>query len=136
MAGGHNDAKLEEQENPEEIKAKALEACAKLLKAKSELSVPVESECLLKLVEIDDFKTQVVAGTNYIMDLTASCGDKQYVCEKLTIHEPLKHVCPQGLCLESTFEDRVELKQVGNSGTMMNSKALISLIITFCLLKF
>ena len=115
LPGGLSSSNIEDEEKSEEIKQTALEACQRLLNIEFLLSPPGGRPCNARITNIENFQTQVVAGTNYFLDLTAkwdgNCGNREFVCQGMTVFEPLPFQCDQD-CLESTREDEVQLIEI------------------------
>ena len=80
---------LEDQENALELKREGVEACKRLLINEFGLCPPGSRKCQASLRQVDNFQTQVVAGTNYIMDLTLELNGREYQCTEITLYEPL-----------------------------------------------
>ena len=100
------EANIEDQDIADELKENALQTCHKLLSAEFNLrstnGAPV-------IKQIENFHTQVVAGTNYIMDVVVQYGNRELVCRRLTLYRPLPFNCDKEVCLQSVRENQVVL---------------------------
>ena len=116
LPGGFSPSNIEDEELSEEIKQTALEACQRLLNIEFLLSPPGGRPCNARISKIENFQTQTVAGTNYILDLTAkwdgNCAGREFVCREITIYEPLPFECDQSYCLNSIREEDVVLQEI------------------------
>ena len=99
------EANIEEQDIAAELKENALQTCQKLVTAEFDLAI---SEAPV-IKRIENFRTQVVAGTNYIMDVVIQYGEKELICRKVTLYRPLPFNCKQEVCLQSIRENQVVL---------------------------
>jgi len=93
---------LEDLDNGEQLINEGLLACQRLLKNQFGLSF----RCDLSFENVDNFRTQVVSGTNYFMDISlkSSCGGKVYRCRDIKVYEPLS-------CLQ-VLEEKVMLEEI------------------------
>jgi len=103
---------IENQENSDAIKDAALQACTNLLQQEFGICPPGSRSCDTRITQVENFRTQTVAGINYILDLTADYDGREFVCRDVTIFEPLPFNCDRGLCLESIREDKVSVQEV------------------------
>ena len=86
--GCASEANIEDQEIASELKREGVEACKRLLINEFGLCPPGSRKCQASLRQVDNFQTQVVAGTNYIMDLTLELNGREYQCTEITLYEP------------------------------------------------
>ena len=100
------EANIEDQDIADELKENALQTCHKLLSAEFNLRA-TNGAPVIK--QIENFHTQVVAGTNYIMDVVVQYGNRELVCRRLTLYRPLPFNCDKEVCLQSVRENQVVL---------------------------
>ena len=104
--GCPSESNIEDQDIADELKQNALQTCHKLLSAEFNLRATNGAPAIK---EIDNFHTQVVAGTNYIMDVVVQYGNRELVCQRLTLYRPLPFACDKEVCLQSVRENQVVL---------------------------
>ena len=104
--GCPSESNIEDQDIADELNQNALQTCHKLLSAEFNLRATNGAPAIK---QIDNFHTQVVAGTNYIMDVVVQYGNRELVCQRLTLYRPLPFACDKEVCLQSVRENQVVL---------------------------
>ena len=73
-------------------------------------------------MEVVSAKTQVVAGTNYILSLKLStnCGARQEkICDNIVVHKPLPFACQaDDGCLEIIRQEDITCREPQAKGTL------------------